>query len=105
PPTGSCPSASNCTPRAAIAFANTHAGVDLIKVPAGTVTLNPANLPLEPTTSMFIVGRGPGKTTIAGGNSVELFCTDNSSRPPSVEIDGFTLRNGSGEGGGAVYVS
>src|SRR5437660_1882653 len=102
--TTDCPG-PNCTLRDAIGKANNdgHAAADLILVRKGTITLTDGYL--APYTNMFIMGKGSSKSGISGGNSSEIFYLyDNGSVVPypSVEIDRFTLRNGSGTDGGAA---
>jgi hypothetical protein len=108
PPSGTCPSSNTCNLRAAITKANSHGGVEVIKVPSGhTIDLTPANGALLPTTSMFIQGAGSSVDAITGNaGGTQIFYVDGSSAPyPSVEIDGFTLRNGgTATDGGAVEV-
>jgi hypothetical protein len=67
---GTCPSASNCTLRAAILAS---ADGDTINVPSGHIALNSSNGALAVNTSITIAGAGESSTTVDGGNATRVF--------------------------------
>ena len=114
---GACSdSHQKCSLRAAIMQANFHAGVDIIKIPAGRFTLKRAGDDdqdvlgdLDVTDSVKLEGAGPTKTIIDGNGAVtqdrvlQVFPTATDTT-----ITGLTLRGGLrtatfDEGGGLLW--
>jgi fibronectin-binding autotransporter adhesin len=97
-----CPSASSCTLRGAVANA---ANGDMISLSAGTYTLNGAKGEIDIEANVSIVGAGASVTTITAAPASELLYVESAD----VDISGVTFRGGSvgsasdeGEGG-AIY--
>ncbi|MFP4441231.1 MAG: choice-of-anchor Q domain-containing protein [Chloroflexaceae bacterium] len=102
--TGSSPSISCTTLRAAIAAANKSGGgtIDLTGL-SGTITLVDDMETIGP--SMSIRGPGPDVLTIDGDNSHRQFTVGVSDFPAAeVTISGLELINGESFSGGAIYV-
>jgi hypothetical protein len=95
-----CPSASACTLRGAIAQADSDSGSEVVRVPSGHYTVN-VN-PIYVTNGMQIVGTaGSAATTVehAGGAAGILAI---SSGATDVTVSGLTLTGGQEPNGGAI---
>src|SRR4051794_6460629 len=95
-----CPSASSCTLRGAIAQADGGSGSDTVRVPSGhyTVSVNPINV----TNGMTITGTaGSSATTVEhSGGASGIFAI--SSGATDVTVSGLTLTGGQEPNGGAI---
>lgn len=106
------PTAVDCSLREAILTANAAAGPDLILVPAGTYTLTRTGAEedaavtgdLDLTDTVRIEGAGMTETIFDGGGPGVLDDRILDIHGVEVEIDGLTLRGGSGvlKGGGLL---
>ncbi|RIK43250.1 MAG: hypothetical protein DCC58_09835, partial [Chloroflexi bacterium] len=106
--TANCGSPTNtdCSLRSALAAATS--GSDWIMFRSGlsgTITLTHGTLILEQ--SVMISGPGADVITVSGNNEVGVFQLGVeyfSSAPPAFSFTGFTIANGNGQLGGAMYI-
>ena len=106
PGNGICASwIGNCTLRAAIEETNAWPTKDKINVPAGLYVLIGGYLNV--TDSVVIKGAMEGVTTIDGNGESSVFYVDDgnysNSYRLSAEFHHLTIRNGYGQGGGAIF--
>jgi CSLREA domain-containing protein len=96
---------STCSLREAVNQADGVTG-EPINIPAGIYVLDPANGPLEITSSMALDGGNPQDTVITTGSGASGGIRILDVSAPAVFGGGFTLQGGStSSGGGAVLVS
>jgi hypothetical protein len=99
--------AEDCTLRAAVELANRQseeAGGETVtvEVPAGTYTETLGSLGVEEGASVTIDGAGVGKTIIDGGGTHSVLYVEGHA---TLTLDGVTVRRGSEDTGGGIYVS
>jgi CSLREA domain-containing protein len=99
------PTAAGCTLREAIAYANSHPGLDAIQFLSGlsgTITLY-SQIPI--TDDVAIYGNGTNVTTISGNNTSRIFSLDPTTSGGYVDFNDLTLTGGNSgtSNGGAIY--
>lgn len=95
-----CPSASACTLRGAIAQADGASGNDVVRVPSGHYTVN-VN-PIFVTAGMQIVGTAGSATTTVEHSGGAAGILSISSAATDVTVSGLTLTGGQAPDGGAI---
>jgi len=115
---GVCADASgNCTLRAAISEANSCIGIDKINLPSGTYVISIAGAgednnvagDLDVMDDVTISGSDPASVVIDGGGLDRVFEIHRVGAPyylgTEAIIENVTVKNGSADNGGAIYVN